>query len=193
MKKNMMALSVLMVLSATAQADMIDSSNLLTIKGNVTVDGCAFKDGTITEQPLAMTLEEKSVSEIFANPDAVLSSIGGTDDATLVCPASISNVNLALKPIVGDVINNDILKNTSAAGAAAAKGVGFKLKVAFGEDLSSATDWVNFASHDFSAVPDASTGEIAINFGANYALTGSVRDADAGEVEAKVPFTISYM
>lgn len=189
-----MVLSVLMALSATAQAEMIDSNNELIIKGNVTVDGCAFKDGTIKGQELTMTLAEKSVSEIFATPDdAVLSSIEGMDRATLVCPASITNVKLALNPAVDDVINQNILKNTSEAGANAAKGVGFKLKAAFGKDLSTSKEWVDFTSHDFPAKPDASTGEIAINFGANYTLIGSVHDAEAGEVEAKVPFTISYM
>lgn len=193
MKKNIVALTLLMALSATAQAEMINSENLLTIKGNVTVGGCAFKDRMINDQQLTMTLDEKTVGDIFANQDVVLSSIEGGDNATLVCPASITNVNLALKPNAGDVINGNILKNTSSAGNDAAKGIGFKLKVAFGDDLTPSTEWVNFQSHNFDAVPDANSGEIAINFGANYALTGTLHDADAGQVEAKVPFTISYL
>ncbi|WLD19799.1 fimbrial protein [Aeromonas veronii] len=192
MKKSIVALTVLMALSATAQADMFESKNELIIKGNVTVDGCAFKDDNIDGQILTMTLPEKSLTEILANPDEVAGRLDANDQTTLVCPPSITTVDLALVPVANTVEGTTILKNTSAD-ADAAKGIGFKLAVALGEALSDTPQWVDFSSHAFSAEPATDTGEVAINFGGNYALTGLTSDVTAGPVEAKVPFTISYM
>lgn len=192
MKKHMVALTVLMALSATAQAEMFKSENELIIKGLVTVDSCAFKDGKVDGQSLLMQLDDKSLSEIIANPDAVVGRLDAMDSSTLVCPPGITNVTLALSPNAADLEGTTILKNTSEDTGAAA-GIGFKLAVALGEALSGTPQWVDFSAHDFSVAPDATTGEVPINFGGNYALTGLVSDVTAGPVEAKVPFTITYM
>ncbi|MFQ1743814.1 fimbrial protein [Aeromonas veronii] len=192
MKKNVIALTVLMALSATAQADMVPSENTLQIKGTVTVDGCVFEDGNFDGQNLLIDMgEPKSVAWIYANQDTVLKDIGSNDKTTLLCPGGIKNVELSLKPDTGDIDNDFILTNTAQSNAA--EGVGFRLKASFGQDLGSEADWVNFTTgNNFSAIPDAE-GKIAINFGANFVLTGTVLEASPGDVEANVPFTITYM
>ncbi|WP_323064863.1 hypothetical protein [Aeromonas jandaei] len=191
MKKNIIALTVLMALSATSQAALVDSKNELIITGNVTVDGCVFKDNNFDGQTLTMALPDRALSEIVANPDEMVGRLDANDQSTLVCPPSITNVELTLVPVANTLEGTSILKNVSSE-PDAATGIGFKLAVALGEALSDAPQWVDFTSHKINATPDVATGEVPINFGARYALTGLVSDVSAGPVEARVPFTISY-
>ncbi|MDQ1886084.1 hypothetical protein RA180_18990 [Aeromonas salmonicida] len=191
MKKNIVALTVLMALGTTAQAaDMQETNHNLNIKGSVIVDGCAFEDETVDGQELFLVLDEVSVANVKKNPDSVLNSLNASASNTLVCPAGIDTVQLTLAPVAG-MYTGDIMHNAASDDAAA--GIGFKVAAAFGEDLKSTPEWIDFAvTPAFSAQPDTD-GKIAINFGANYVLTSTMDKASAGTVEADLPFTISYM
>lgn len=192
MKKSIVALTVLMALSATAQAvDMQETTHNLNIKGSVIVDGCAFEDETVDGQALILTLDEVSVATVKTSPTTLLKSLDSSANNTLVCPAGIDTVQLTLAPTAGQ-FTGDILHNTAAADPAS--GVGFKVAAEFGKDLPKDTQtWVDFSlAAPYTAQPDAN-GKIAVNFGANYVLTGSMAEASAGAVEANLPFTISYM
>lgn len=191
MKKNMMALTVLMALGSTAQAaDMQETNHNLNIKGNVVVDGCAFEDETVDGQELFLVLDEVSVASVLKSPTTILNSLGSSASNTLVCPAGIDTVQLTLAPVPGE-FTNDIMHNMAEADAAA--GVGFKVAAAFGQELPAAPTWIDFdVAAPYSAQPDAN-GKIAVNFGANYVLTGAMNEASAGAVEANLPFKISYI
>ncbi|TNI14820.1 hypothetical protein CF106_03440 [Aeromonas veronii] len=184
-------MTVVMALSATAQAaDMQETTHNLNIKGNVIVDGCSFEDETVDGQELFLVLDEVSVATVKKSPTTLLNSLGSSASNTLVCPAGIDTVQLTLTPNAGE-FSSDIMLNTAAADAAA--GVGFKVAAAFGQDLPAVPTWINFDMvAPYSAQPDAN-GKIAVNFGANYVLTGAMNDASAGAVEANLPFTIRYM
>jgi len=186
----MVALTVLMALSATAQAaDMQETNHNLNIKGMVTVDGCAFEDET-DGQELFLQLDEVSVATVKKSPTTILNSLGSTAANTLVCPAGIDKVQLTLAPVAGEFAG-DIMLNSASDNAAA--GIGFKVAAEFGKELAANPTWVDFsAPTPFSATPDVN-GKIAVNFGANYVLTSTMDKASAGAVEANLPFKISYM
>ena len=162
MKKNMMALTVLMALSATAQAaDMQETNHNLNIKGNVVVDGCAFDDEVLGGQQLLLTLDEVSLATVKNNPTTVLNSLGATASNTLVCPAGIDTVKLTLEPVDGK-FKGDTLHNIAVANAAA--GVGFKVAAAFGKELATTPEWVDFGTpKSVEASPDANR-KIVVNF-----------------------------
>lgn len=192
MKKNMMALTVLMALSATAQAadDLQPTNHNLNIKGNVVVDGCAFDNGVIDGHELSLQLAEVSLATVTQKPTTVLKSLDSSANNTLICPQGIDTVQLTLEPVTGK-FEGDMLHNTAVTDAAA--GVGFKVAAAFGEDLAATPEWVDFATpKSFTASPDAER-KIVVNFGANYVLTSLMAEASAGAVEANLPFKISYM
>lgn len=192
MKKNMVALTVLLALSAHAQADGLkESDNTLTIKGTVVVDGCAFEDGTAAGKDLILALDEVSLASVQASPTDVLATIGGGDSqASLVCPPGINSVDLAMKPTAASY-NGDVLLNTKEVVDGGAVGVGFKVKAAFGDDLSAAS-WIDFAQPEKQSVA-VENNKVDIIFGANYALSEDISKAAPGDIEAQLPFTISYM
>ena len=190
MKKNIIALTVLMALSATAQADSFPKkTHDLSINGSVIVDGCAFEDGNDEGQALVLNLKEVSLATVLQHPTTMLDKLTASASNTLSCPSGITGVNLTLEPLV-DTFVGEVMKNTALTDAAT--GVGFKVAAAFGTELNDAPTWVDFSNVNKYPVTLTDGGKIAVNFGANYALTGTMADATAGTVEAKLPFTISY-
>lgn len=193
MKRNIMVLTTLATLGATAQAADTEPTvqiHMLNIKGNVVMDGCTIDSDALNGGELYLQLDQVPLASVKQTPTTILNSLDTSANSTLVCPSGIDTVQLALMPRPGEY-TGDLMHNTAEADAA--KGIGFKVAAAFGEDLPATPTWVDFSiTTPYTAQPD-SNGKIAINFGANYALTGTLEDASAGGVEAKLPFKITYM
>ncbi|MGL6004044.1 fimbrial protein [Aeromonas sobria] len=190
MKKNIIALTVLMALSVTAQAatTTVETNHTLSINGLVNVDSCAFEDLTVDGQLLTLTLDEVSVASLSDAPSDIMKSLDAKPENTLICPAGLTDVKLSISGVANT--DGEVLNNTAAT--LPAEFVAFKVKAAFGEELTQSTPWIDFSlSPEFSATPDAE-GKIAVNFGANYVLTGPMRQATAGNVAADLPFKIIY-
>lgn len=186
MKKNIIALTVLMALSATAQAE--ESNHTLLINGEVTIDSCVFEDLTADGKTLTLDLDKVSIASISKNPSDIQKSLDASSGNTLVCPTGLETVRFGID--AQGAANGYVLNNIAKTDAA--QKVGFKVKAAFGEDLTTASPWIDFSvAKSFDATPDAD-GKVAVNFGANYALTGEMREATPGHVAAELPFTISY-
>ncbi|KFN17581.1 hypothetical protein JM66_20115 [Aeromonas bestiarum] len=98
---------------------------------------------------------------------------------------------MAFKPAAdsykGDVLLN--IKNSDEGGAA---GVGFKVKAALGTELTGA-EWIDFANPEVKQVNVDENGKVNMIFGANYALSDELANSKPGDVEANLPFVLSYM
>ncbi|WP_155601925.1 fimbrial protein [Aeromonas salmonicida] len=197
MKRNIMVLTTLVILGATAQAADTEfpkpptiQTHMLNIKGYVVTSGCAIDSDALNGGELYLQLDQVPLEYVKQTPTTILNSLDTSANSTLVCPSGIDTVQLALMPRPGEY-TGDLMHNTAEADAA--KGIGFKVAAAFGEDLPATPTWVDFSINTpYTAQPDHN-GKVAINFGANYALTSTLEDASAGGVEAKLPFKITYM
>lgn len=191
MKKNILALTALMALSATAHAELKDSQNTLHINGKVVLDGCAFEDGTLEGKVFNMELGEVSLASVQKTPTDVFATIGGDSSTALVCPPGITAVKMAFKP-AADAFDGDVLLNIKEAAEGGAAGVGFKVKAALGTDLTGA-EWIDFSNPKENQVNVDENGKVNMIFGANYALSDELSKSKPGDVEANLPFVLSYM
>ncbi|MEV3836809.1 fimbrial protein [Aeromonas dhakensis] len=191
MKKNILALTALMALSATAHAELKDSENTLHINGKVVLDGCAFEDGTVEGKVVNLSLGEVSLANVQKAPTDVFATVGGDSSTALVCPPGITSVKMAFKP-AADSYKGDVLLNTKNGTEGGAAGVGFKVKAALGTDLTG-TEWINFANPEAKQVNVDESGKVDMIFGANYALSDELANSKPGDVEANLPFVLSYM
>ncbi|ATP09554.1 fimbrial protein [Aeromonas salmonicida] len=191
MKKNILALTALMVLSATAHAELKDSENTLHINGKVVLDGCAFEDGTIEGKVLNLELGEVSLASVKKAPTDIFATIGGDSSTALVCPPGIASVKMAFTP-AADSYKGDVLLNIKESAEGGAAGVGFKVKAALGADLTG-VDWIDFSNPEIKQVSVSENGKVDMIFGANYALSDELSNSKPGDVEANLPFVLSYM
>ncbi|MFM1714087.1 hypothetical protein [Aeromonas salmonicida] len=191
MKKNILALTALMVLSATAHAELKDSENKLHINGKVVLDGCAFEDGTVEGKVVSLALNDVSLASVQKAPTDVFATIGGDSNTALVCPPGITTVKMAFKP-AADSYKDDILLNSKNGVEGGAAGVGFKVKAALGIDLKG-VNWINFSNPAETNVTVGESGKVDMIFGANYALSDELANSKPGDVEANLPFVLSYM
>ncbi|QPR86568.1 fimbrial protein [Aeromonas hydrophila] len=191
MKKNILALTALMALSATAHAELKDSENTLNINGKVVLDGCAFEDGTVEGKVVNLALGEVSLASVQKSPTDVFATVGGDSSTALVCPPGIASVKMAFKP-AADSYNGDVLLNIKNGTEGGAAGVGFKVKAALGTELTGA-EWIDFANPEAKLVNVDENGKVDMIFGANYALSDELANSKPGDVEANLPFVLSYM
>ncbi len=189
MKKSIAALTVLMVLSSTAQAAELNEQDYrLNITGEVVLGSCAFQGDAASGNDLTLALGKVGLIDVVASPTDVLNSIGEGGELSLECPPGLATLDYEIKPIT-DSYEMDVLTNTKGPGAGGAEGVGFKVKAAFNSDLAQ-SPWVSFANPPKESV-DIVDGKVDVAFGANYALVGKT-PATPGLVEAVLPFTIVY-
>ncbi|VXA79063.1 MULTISPECIES: fimbrial protein [Aeromonas] len=191
MKKNILALTALMALCATAHAELKDSENTLHINGKVVLSGCAFEDGTVEGKTVNLSLGEISLASVQKAPTDVFATVGGDSSTALVCPPGITTVKMAFTP-AADSYKGDVLLNIKEAAEGGAAGVGFKVKAALGTDLSGA-DWIDFSNTESKQVAVSENGKVDMIFGANYALSDEISNSKPGDVEANLPFVLSYM
>lgn len=189
MKKSTFALAMMMAVSANVYAAAEPAEHKLTILGKVTTDGCMVDggDGAVTRLDLTMTLPTVQLDTVVAEPSVGLAALNGENQTLpLVCSDGIGKVSVSFAP---QNATDKYLSNVAAVDAAA--DIGFVLAAAV-NDAVTAGDWMDFSSGDVT-LPDADVvdNKVTINFSANYAKTGE--NITAGNVEAVVPFTISYL
>lgn len=191
MNKNIIALTVLMALSATAQAEMVPSNNSLNITGKVLLEGCAFEDGKVGNKSFSIELPEVSLASVLLEPTTILKSTGGDSATALVCPPGIKTVDMSFAPTTA--FEKEVLLNNKAIGSGGADGVGIKVKAGFSNDATTldSMSWIDF-SNTQPITAAVTNNRVDMVFGANYALNKDISLTSAGDVEVELPFTITY-
>lgn len=174
MNKNMLSIAVAL---SFACASISASAEQITFTGQINASSCSLAGGG---PGLVMQLPTISVDDV----KAVGAHTGAqTLRIPIVCPGSIGGevITVALKPVVGSINGDYVLKNTASYDPA--ENVGIVI-------LNKNNELVSFVSGP--AVLEETldnTGTADVLLSATYAKTGV---PTAGNVSAVLPFSISY-